>query len=143
MTDYHSDNIDANEIAKFEAQVDMWWDQRGAFKALHEINPVRLAYIRQRCGLIGKRVLDVGCGGGLLAEAMAAEGAHVTGIDMVAGALEVAKTHADQNGYVAYPNIKPLEEMANFMAATRSYEANVRAFEAVKELVRRSLELGS
>ena len=99
MTDQRSDNIDANEIVKFEAQVDMWWDQRGEFRALHEINPIRLAYIRQHCGLSGKRVLDVGCGGGLLAEAMAAEEAQITGIDMVAGALEVAKKHAEQNGY--------------------------------------------
>lgn len=95
-----NDNIDPVEIAKFEAQGDKWWDRKGEFKALHEINPVRLAYIRDRCNLSGKRVLDVGCGGGLLAEAMAAQGARVTGIDMVKGALAVAQKHGLQNGYV-------------------------------------------
>lgn len=94
------DNIDPVEIAKFEAQVDKWWDRKGEFKALHEINPVRLAYIRDRCNLSGKRVLDVGCGGGLLAEAMAAQGARVTGIDMVKGALAMAQEHSRQQGYV-------------------------------------------
>lgn len=97
----HKDNIDPVEIAKFEAQVDKWWDQKGEFKALHKINPVRLAYIRNRCcGLSNKHVLDVGCGGGLLAEAMAGEGAQVTGIDMVEGALAVAQKHSLQSGHV-------------------------------------------
>jgi 2-polyprenyl-6-hydroxyphenyl methylase/3-demethylubiquinone-9 3-methyltransferase len=93
------DNIDPAEIAKFEAQVDMWWERSGEFKPLHEINPVRLAYIRDHCGLAGKQVLDVGCGGGLLAEAMAAEGAKVTGIDMAQGALAVAYEHGLRSGY--------------------------------------------
>ncbi len=95
---FKSDNVDPAEIAKFESQVDKWWDRKGEFKALHEINPVRLAYIRDRCGLSGKRVLDVGCGGGLLAEAMASAGAHVTGIDMVTGALNVAREHSHDSG---------------------------------------------
>jgi 2-polyprenyl-6-hydroxyphenyl methylase/3-demethylubiquinone-9 3-methyltransferase len=93
------DNVDPVEIAKFEAQANQWWDPKGGFKALYEINPVRLAYIRDRCGLSGKQVLDVGCGGGLLSEAMAAHGARVTGIDMVKGALAAAKKHSLQNGY--------------------------------------------
>jgi len=87
-------NIDPEEVAKFEAMADLWWQPRGEFKALHEINPVRLAYVRARSGLKGKRVLDVGCGGGLLAEAMAREGARVTGIDMVGAALAEARRHA-------------------------------------------------
>lgn len=95
-----NDNIDPAEIAKFEAQANTWWDRKGEFKPLHEINPVRLAYIRDRCNLSGKQVLDVGCGGGLLAEAMAAQGARVTGIDMVKGALAVAQEHSFQTGYV-------------------------------------------
>ena len=93
------DNVDPVEIAKFEAQVDKWWDPKGEFKALHDINPVRLAYIRDRCGLFGKRVLDVGCGGGLLAESMAAQGAQVTGIDMVKAVLDVAQEHSLKNGH--------------------------------------------
>lgn len=91
-------NIDADEIAKFAAQADLWWDKKGDFKALHEINPVRVDYVAQQTGLRDKQVLDVGCGGGLLAEAMATRGAKVTGLDMVAPALQVASAHADQNG---------------------------------------------
>jgi 2-polyprenyl-6-hydroxyphenyl methylase / 3-demethylubiquinone-9 3-methyltransferase len=92
------ENIDSEEIARFAAQADLWWDAGGEFKALHQINPVRLAYVRDRAGLAGKQVLDVGCGGGLLAEAMAAEGARVTGIDMVEPALAVARKHALAGG---------------------------------------------
>ncbi|MGD9008378.1 MAG: bifunctional 2-polyprenyl-6-hydroxyphenol methylase/3-demethylubiquinol 3-O-methyltransferase UbiG [Desulfobacteraceae bacterium] len=99
MMNRRNDNIDPVEIAKFEAQANKWWDRKGEFKALHEINPVRLAYIRDRCDLSGKQVLDVGCGGGLLAEAMAGQGARVTGIDMVKEALAVAKAHGLQNGH--------------------------------------------
>ncbi len=101
--DTHADNIDADEIARFAAKADLWWDLHGQYKALHEINPVRLAYVRRRAGLTGKRVLDVGCGGGLLAEAMAAAGAEVTGIDMVVPSLEVARRHAEKSGLsIAY-----------------------------------------
>jgi 2-polyprenyl-6-hydroxyphenyl methylase/3-demethylubiquinone-9 3-methyltransferase len=92
------ENIDSQEIARFASQAHGWWDLGGQFKALHQINPVRLAYVRDRSGLQGRRVLDVGCGGGLLAEAMAAAGAWVTGLDMVAPALEVARRHAFENG---------------------------------------------
>ena len=91
-------NIDPNEVAKFGAMADLWWQPRGEFKALHDINPVRLGYVKQRAGLKGKRVIDVGCGGGLLAEAMAREGAIVTGIDMVGEALKVARRHAEGSG---------------------------------------------
>jgi len=90
-------NIDPEEVAKFEAMADLWWQRRGEFKALHDINPVRLAYVRERAGLKGKSVLDVGCGGGLLAEAMAREAAHVTGIDMVPAALATARRHAAES----------------------------------------------
>ncbi len=99
----HTNNIDAGEIRRFAAQSDAWWDRKGPYKALHEINPVRLAYVRKRAGLKGKRVLDVGCGGGLLAETMAAAGASVMGIDMAAPALKVARRHAQKNGLeIAY-----------------------------------------
>jgi 2-polyprenyl-6-hydroxyphenyl methylase/3-demethylubiquinone-9 3-methyltransferase len=92
------ENIDSEEITRFTTQADLWWDPKGEFKALHEINPVRLAYVRDRAGLHGKRILDVGCGGGLLAEAMAAKGARVIGIDMVEPALAVARKHALESG---------------------------------------------
>ena len=86
-------NIDAAEIARFEGMAPVWWDKKGDFKALHDINVLRLEYINTRSPLAGKQVIDVGCGGGILAEAMAKLGAEVTGIDMAKEALTVAKLH--------------------------------------------------
>ena len=87
-------NVDPAELAKFAALAHRWWDPNGEFKPLHEINPLRLAWIEQIAGdLKGRRVLDIGCGGGILSEAMAAEGAHVTGIDLSDKALGVARLH--------------------------------------------------
>jgi len=91
-------NIDNAEIAKFAAMAEDWWDHNGVFKALHDINPVRLEYICSRSSIKGKRVLDVGCGGGLLTEAMAATGAMVTGIDMAEPSLKAAQVHMEQRG---------------------------------------------
>ncbi|ADU70001.1 bifunctional 2-polyprenyl-6-hydroxyphenol methylase/3-demethylubiquinol 3-O-methyltransferase UbiG [Pantoea sp. At-9b] len=92
-------NVDHNEIAKFEAVASRWWDLEGEFKPLHRINPLRLGWIAQHSnGLFGKKVLDVGCGGGILAESMAREGANVTGLDMGAEPLEVARLHALESG---------------------------------------------
>ena len=92
-------NVDHNEIAKFEAVASRWWDLEGEFKPLHRINPLRLGYIAERSGgLFGKKVLDVGCGGGILAESMAREGATVTGLDMGAELLQVARLHALESG---------------------------------------------
>lgn len=93
-----ADNIDDAEIARFSAMAEIWWDPDGEFRALHDINPVRLAYVRDRAALSGRRVLDVGCGGGLLAEALARCGARVTGIDMAAAALQVARAHMRKSG---------------------------------------------
>ena len=91
-------NIDAAEIAKFEAMAPIWWDKKGAFKALHDINVLRLDYINERAPLDDKRVLDLGCGGGILSEAMASIGAVVTGIDMGQAPLAVAKLHLKESG---------------------------------------------
>ncbi|MEQ9844296.1 bifunctional 2-polyprenyl-6-hydroxyphenol methylase/3-demethylubiquinol 3-O-methyltransferase UbiG [Pectobacterium brasiliense] len=92
-------NVDHQEIAKFEAIASRWWDLDGEFKPLHRINPLRLGYISQHAeGLFGKKVLDVGCGGGILAESMAREGADVTGLDMGAEPLQVARLHALESG---------------------------------------------
>jgi 2-polyprenyl-6-hydroxyphenyl methylase/3-demethylubiquinone-9 3-methyltransferase len=91
-------NIDAAEIAKFEAMAPIWWDKEGAFKALHDINVLRLDYIDTHASLSGKRVLDVGCGGGILSESMARLGAEVTGIDMGEAPLAVAKLHREESG---------------------------------------------
>ncbi len=90
--------FDQDEIAKFEAMAEEWWDPRGKFKPLHQINPLRLDYIADNATLPDALVLDVGCGGGLLAEGMAARGARVTGIDRSPRALGVARTHAEQSG---------------------------------------------
>ncbi len=87
-------NVDYQEVAKFEQLASRWWDAQSEFKPLHDINPLRLDYIDQHCGgLRGKQVLDVGCGGGILAESMAARGAQVTGIDMGQAPLSVARLH--------------------------------------------------
>ncbi len=92
-------NVDHEEIAKFEAVASRWWDLEGEFKPLHRINPLRLGYIAERSGgLFGKKVLDVGCGGGISAESMAREGATVTGLDMGFEPLQVARLHALESG---------------------------------------------
>lgn len=92
-------NVDHEEIAKFEAVASRWWDLEGEFKPLHRINPLRLGYIAERSGgLFGKKVLDVGCGGGILSEAMALRGASVTAIDMGEAPLAVARLHQLESG---------------------------------------------
>ncbi|WP_423063550.1 bifunctional 2-polyprenyl-6-hydroxyphenol methylase/3-demethylubiquinol 3-O-methyltransferase UbiG [Candidiatus Paracoxiella cheracis] len=89
-------NIDPNEIAKFDAMAKEWWDPEGKMKPLHLLNPLRLQYVSTHASLNSKIVLDVGCGGGILSEAMSKEGATVTGIDLSPEVLKVAKTHAQQ-----------------------------------------------
>ncbi|HQT00003.1 MAG: bifunctional 3-demethylubiquinol 3-O-methyltransferase/2-polyprenyl-6-hydroxyphenol methylase [Hydrogenophilales bacterium 16-64-46] len=91
-------NVDAAEIAKFSELAHRWWDPNSEFRPLHEINPLRLKWIDQLVPLAGKRVLDVGCGGGILTEAMAGLGAQVTGIDLSEKALKVAKLHLYESG---------------------------------------------
>ncbi|MDX1405311.1 MAG: bifunctional 2-polyprenyl-6-hydroxyphenol methylase/3-demethylubiquinol 3-O-methyltransferase UbiG [Woeseiaceae bacterium] len=91
-------NVDQGEIAKFDALASRWWDPEGDFRPLHEINPLRLDYIRQRVTLAGSKVVDIGCGGGILTEALAAQGAEVTGIDMAEGPLAVARLHQIESG---------------------------------------------
>jgi 2-polyprenyl-6-hydroxyphenyl methylase / 3-demethylubiquinone-9 3-methyltransferase len=86
-------NVDAAEIAKFEKLASRWWDRNSEFKPLHDINPLRCGFIDGKVNVAGKRVLDVGCGGGILSEALARRGAQVTGIDMGAAPLAVAKLH--------------------------------------------------
>jgi len=97
-TSTSADNVDPGEIAKFEALAGRWWDATGEFKPLHDINPLRLDFIDARAGLAGRRVLDVGCGGGILAEGMAHRGAEVTGIDLGEAPLGVARLHAEESG---------------------------------------------
>ncbi|MCW5601790.1 bifunctional 2-polyprenyl-6-hydroxyphenol methylase/3-demethylubiquinol 3-O-methyltransferase UbiG [Nitrosomonas sp.] len=91
-------NADPMELEKFSQLAHRWWDPNSEFKPLHDINPLRLNYIDQLAGLEGKKVLDVGCGGGILSESMAARGADTTGIDLSDKALKVAKLHLLESG---------------------------------------------
>lgn len=91
-------NVDPAEINKFEALASRWWDAESEFKPLHDINPLRLEYIDRRALLKGKQAIDVGCGGGILAESMATQGASVTGIDMGEAPLAVARLHQHESG---------------------------------------------
>jgi len=91
-------NADPHELAKFSELAHRWWDPNSEFKPLHDINPLRLDWIDQACGLGGKSVVDVGCGGGILAESMAERGANVTGIDLSEKALGVARLHLLETG---------------------------------------------
>ena len=93
-------NVDQDEINKFADLASRWWDKNSEFKPLHDINPLRVEYIKQKCGgsLQGKKILDIGCGGGILSEALALEGAQVTAIDKAGPGLEVAKLHLLESG---------------------------------------------
>ena len=94
-----SANVDPAELAKFAALAHRWWDPTGEFRPLHEINPLRLGWIEQIVGdFRDRRIIDIGCGGGILSEAMAAKGAHVTGIDLSDKALGVARLHKLESG---------------------------------------------
>ncbi|WP_342804410.1 bifunctional 2-polyprenyl-6-hydroxyphenol methylase/3-demethylubiquinol 3-O-methyltransferase UbiG [Alteromonas sp. M12] len=106
-------NVDAAEIDKFSALASRWWDLEGEFKPLHEINPLRADYIQQRTnGVFDKSIIDVGCGGGILSEYLAKQGAQVTGIDMASESLEVARLHGLESGVkVSYQQITA-EQMA-------------------------------
>lgn len=106
-------NVDAAEVAKFDALASRWWDADGEFRPLHEINPLRLDWIRQHVNLDGCRAIDIGCGGGILTEAMASAGALVTGVDMAEGALGVARLHQIESGAEVDYQQATAEEMAS------------------------------
>ena len=108
-------NADSGEIAKFEALAARWWDPESEFRPLHRINPLRLGWIEQLAGTVsGRDVIDVGCGGGILAESMAARGARVTGIDLAGKALKVAELHGLESGVtVRYQQISAEDMSAN------------------------------
>jgi 2-polyprenyl-6-hydroxyphenyl methylase/3-demethylubiquinone-9 3-methyltransferase len=106
-------NVDNNEIAKFSALASKWWDLNGEFKPLHDINPVRLSFIQEKSqGLHSREILDVGCGGGILAESMAKVGALVTGIDLAKDSLDVAKLHGLESGVSVCYELTSAEDYA-------------------------------
>lgn len=106
-------NVDPAEIEKFSALASRWWDPTSEFKPLHEINPLRLGWINDLTGgLNNKKVIDVGCGGGILAEAMAAQGAKVTGIDLAERSLKIARLHSLESGVQVDYQYISAEEMA-------------------------------
>ena len=107
-----SHNADPQELKKFEALAGRWWNPEGPMKALHEINPLRLDYIDQRAPLNGARVLDVGCGGGLLSEGMAIRGARVLGIDLAQASLDVAAAHAREHEVEVQYRCQSAEQLA-------------------------------
>ena len=111
MTIDHA-NVDPAELAKFGALAARWWDPKSEFKPLHDINPLRLNYIDRHVGLAGKRVIDIGCGGGILAESMAVMGAVVTGIDLSEKPLQVAKLHLLETGRMVDYRLVAAEDIA-------------------------------
>ncbi|MEQ6291679.1 bifunctional 2-polyprenyl-6-hydroxyphenol methylase/3-demethylubiquinol 3-O-methyltransferase UbiG [Vogesella sp. GCM10023246] len=105
-------NVDELELDKFSQIAHKWWDKDSEFKPLHEINPLRLGFIDDFAAIDGKTVLDVGCGGGILAESMAAKGASVTGIDLAKKSLKVAQLHSLESGVSVSYRCLPVEELA-------------------------------
>ena len=108
-------NVDLSEIAKFEKLASRWWDPNSEFKPLHDINPLRAGWIDEHAGVTGKSVIDIGCGGGLLCEALAHRGASVTGIDMGEAPLAVARLHQLESGV----EVDYLQSTAESLAAER------------------------
>jgi 2-polyprenyl-6-hydroxyphenyl methylase/3-demethylubiquinone-9 3-methyltransferase len=114
MTDTNTQNVnvDPDEIKKFADLASRWWDPEGEFKPLHDMNPLRLGYIDDHAKVSGKTILDVGCGGGILSEAMAQAGAKVTGLDLGEEQLNVAKLHLLESGAEVDYVCKPVEQLA-------------------------------
>jgi 2-polyprenyl-6-hydroxyphenyl methylase / 3-demethylubiquinone-9 3-methyltransferase len=109
------ENVDPAELQKFASLAHRWWDKNSEFKPLHEINPLRLGFIDTIADIDGKRVLDVGCGGGILSESMAAKGADVTGIDLGEKALKVAQLHSLETGIKVDYRLLSVEALADEM----------------------------
>ena len=105
-------NFDAAELAKFQQLADRWWDPQSEFRPLHEINPLRLEWINARAPLAGKKVIDIGCGGGILTESIARKGADATGIDLSEKALKVADLHSLESGVQVRYECIAAEDMA-------------------------------
>jgi len=112
------DNVDASEVEQFAQLAERWWDPDGPLRTLHAINPMRVAYIDRLCPLAGLQVVDVGCGGGLLCEAMASAGATVTGIDMASASIAAAREHAATSGLTIEYVVSDARSVAEQRAGT-------------------------
>ena len=137
-------NVDQQELDKFSELAHKWWDPNSEFKPLHDINPLRLNYIDEHAGLAGKTVLDVGCGGGILAESMVGRGAEVTGIDLGEKALKVAKLHLLESGVKVDYRFVAAEELAKEQPAHYDIVTCMEMLEHVPEpasIVRACAEL--
>ena len=126
-------NVDPTEIAKFSELAARWWDPHGDFRPLHELNPVRLDYIDRMAGLRGKQVLDVGCGGGILAESMAQRGATVTGIDAAESPLAVARLHQIDSGVAVDYQQSTAEQLCEHESASYDIVTCMELLEHVPE----------
>lgn len=126
-------NVDQHELDKFSQLAHRWWDPNSEFRPLHEINPLRLGYIERIVPLAGKKVLDVGCGGGILSEAMAQAGAVVTGIDLGDRALKVARLHQMESGVAADYRLISAEALADEMPETFDVVTCMEMLEHVPE----------
>jgi len=116
-----NNNYDTTELEKFEVIADQWWDKTSQFKPLHDINPLRVGYIDQNASVAGRKVIDIGCGGGILSEALANKGAEVTGIDMGEAPLAVAKLHLKESQL----DIRYLQTTAEEIAEKESSQFDV------------------
>lgn len=133
MTHMTTTNVDSGEIAKFSDLAHKWWDKDSEFKPLHEINPLRLGYIDQHAAIQGRTVLDVGCGGGILAESMAALGAQVTGIDLAEKSLRVAKLHLLESGQKVDYRCIAVEDLATAQPASFDHVTCMEMLEHVPD----------
>ena len=114
-------NLDSAELQRFDSEAAAWWDPSGPSRALHDLNPARLRYVADRCALGGAEVLDVGCGGGILAESLAAAGARVTAIDIAPALLAVARLHLHESGV----EVEYVQATVEEFASTREHAFDV------------------
>lgn len=115
------DNYDQHELEKFAALASHWWDPNGELKTLHQLNPLRLRYIEEKTNLSNKQIIDIGCGGGILAESMAKKGGNVTGIDLNQAGIDVAKLHQLESG----TNVEYLHVSAESIAHERAGQYDI------------------
>ena len=126
-------NVNPAETAKFDKLAARWWDKNGESRPLHDLNPARLNYVAERVALRGARVLDVGCGGGILSEALAAAGADVVGIDLAPRVLDVARLHLHESGLVVDYRETSVEALAEEMPSTFDVIACMEMLEHVPD----------